>query len=310
MKNILVTGGSGFIGSHLCLKLLEEGNKVFCIDNLYCSDKENIISLINHENFIFIEHDVCCEISLDHEINQIFHLACPASPKNYQLDPLQTINTCFLGSKNMLEFALEKNSRILLASTSEIYGDPLVHPQKESYFGNVNTIGERSCYDEGKRIAETLFSDYSRQKGMEIRIARIFNTYGPNMAKDDGRVVSNFINQALSSQELTIYGDGNQTRSFCYISDLVEGLVLLMNSNYALPVNLGNPEELTIKQLANEVARHANLSVNISYQNLPEDDPKKRKPDISIAIKELGWTPKVSIDSGLERTLQYFKLKI
>lgn len=299
---ILVTGGAGFLGSHLCDYLIAEGHDVICVDNLYTGDKRNIWHLMDNRRFEFIRHDITFPLYV--EVDQIYNLACPASPYWYQKNPVQTIKTCVHGAINMLGLAKRTGARILQASTSEVYGDPEVHPQKESYWGNVNPIGERSCYDEGKRCAESLFMAY-KQQGVDVRIARIFNTYGTRMQPDDGRVVSNFINQALSGEPITIYGNGEQTRSFCYVDDMIEGLVTLMNKDYSLPVNLGNPIEFTINDLSAMIFLHTKSKSEIIYKELPSDDPKQRKPDISKA-KQLGWSPSVSLENGLEQTIQYF----
>ena len=307
MKNILVTGGAGFIGSHLCKKLLEQGNFVICLDNLFTGSMENVKDLLNNKNFQFINADIINKLEID-KINQIYNLACPASPPHYQFDPVKTMKTSVLGILNLLELARKNNATILQASTSEVYGNPLEHPQRESYWGNVNPIGIRSCYDEGKRCAETLMMDYSRQYGTDIKIVRIFNTYGPNMRSDDGRVVSNFILQALKEEDITIYGDASQTRSFCYVSDLIEGLISMMNkANFLGPVNLGNPSERTVKNLAELIVNKIGSNSKIIYKALPQDDPVKRQPDITIAKEKLGWTPVVDIDTGLNKTIKYFK---
>ena len=308
---ILVTGGAGFIGTHLCKKLLFGGHNVVCVDNFLTGQKSNLQDMTSNQNFTLIEHDI--NIPLDpknfENIDQIYNLACPASPVIYQRDPVKTTVTNVLGVINMLEFAKAMGARILQASTSEIYGDPEVHPQTENYFGNVNTLGPRACYDEGKRCAETLFMDYYRQHNLDIKIVRIFNTYGPYMYKDDGRVVSNFIVQALKDKEITIYGDGSQTRSFQYIDDLIDGMMKMMESDdFIGPVNLGNPNEITIEQLAHEAVRLTGSNSKIVYMNLPEDDPTRRKPDISLAREKLYWAPKVDLEEGLTRTVEYFKL--
>ncbi|NLZ75862.1 MAG: SDR family oxidoreductase [Erysipelotrichia bacterium] len=309
MKRILVTGGAGFIGSHLCKKLLQQGHKVICLDNMYTGTYENIKSFHENKNFDFINADITSPIEL--EIDQIYNLACPASPVHYQHDPIMTAKTSFLGALNVLELAKKNKARVLQASTSEIYGDPLIHPQTEKYRGNVNTIGPRACYDEGKRIAETLFFDYQRQYGVDIRVVRIFNTYGPNMLKNDGRVISNFIVQALNNEDITIYGDGTQTRSFCYVDDLVDGLIKMMeNDNFSGPVNLGNPHEMTVYELAQIIIEKTGSNSRIVYNDLPEDDPIKRKPVIKLAKEKLNWQPIVSISEGLDRTIEYFKTKI
>jgi len=307
---ILVTGGSGFIGSHLTERLLAAGNQVLVLDNFYTSDKKNIQHLSDNPNLEIVRHDVINPYVA--EVDAIYHLACPASPVHYQRFPVQTIKTSVLGSINMLDLALRLQIPILLSSTSEVYGDPEISPQVESYWGNVNPIGIRACYDEGKRAAETLFFDYHRQYGVDIKVARIFNTYGPNMSPNDGRVVSNFIVQALKSEDITIYGDGLQTRSFCYVDDLVTGLVSLMRTNSEIqgPINLGNPNEFTVKQLAERIIKMTNSNSQIVYKDLPLDDPKQRKPDISTAKKVLGWSPTIEIHEGLEKTIKYFSSKI
>lgn len=304
-KTILVTGGAGFLGSHLCERLLGEGNIVFCLDNFFTGSKENILPLMQSPNFKLIEHDVCKKIDLS--VDQIYNLACPASPIHYQHDPVKTIKTNVHGAINMLELALQKKARILQASTSEVYGDPHVHPQTESYWGNVNPIGIRSCYDEGKRCAETLFFDFHRQFALPIRVARIFNTYGPRMHPNDGRVVSNFIVQALKGLPLTIYGDGAQTRSFCFCDDLIEALIRFMNAeNVTGPINLGNPVEFTIRELANLVLELTLSSSSLVFKPLPGDDPKQRKPDITLAENVLGWKPNTQLKEGLVKTISYF----
>lgn len=306
-KRILVTGGAGFIGSHLCKRLVEEGNNVICLDNFFTGSKGNIEDILDYHNFELIRHDVTEPILL--EVDQIYNLACPASPVHYQYNPVKTIKTSVLGAINMLGLAKRVRARILQASTSEVYGNPTVHPQPEEYWGNVNPIGIRSCYDEGKRVAETLFFDYHRQNDVDIKVIRIFNTYGPNMNVNDGRVVSNFIVQALKGEELTIYGDGTQTRSFCYVDDLVEGMVRMMNSRdgFTGPVNLGNPGEFTMLELAEKVIELTGSSSRIIHQPLPADDPTQRKPVIDLAKKELDWEPTVILDEGLKRTIEYFK---
>ena len=309
MKKILVTGGAGFIGSHLCKKLVDDGNFVICLDNFFTGSIDNVKQLLNKPNFEIIENDI--ENEIDIKIDEIYNLACPASPPHYQFNPVKTVRTSVLGIANMLELAKKNNARILQASTSEVYGDPIEHPQKETYWGNVNPIGIRSCYDEGKRCAETLMMDYHRQFGADIKIVRIFNTYGPNMHPNDGRVVSNFIVQSLKNEDITIYGKGEQTRSFCYVSDLVKGLVKMMDcSNITGPVNLGNPSERTIFNLAELIIEKTGSKSKIVYKTLPSDDPIKRKPDITLAETELGWSPKVGIDEGLSFTIEYFKNKL
>ena len=305
---ILVTGGAGFIGSHLCRRLIDEGHYVICLDNLFTGTKENVKDLLEKSNFELMIQDVTQPITLEN-IDQIYNLACPASPIHYQYNPVKTVETNVIGAINVLNLAKRTNACVLQASTSEVYGDPIVHPQKEEYWGNVNPIGIRSCYDEGKRAAEALFFDYHRQYGVNIKVARIFNTYGPNMQKNDGRVVSNFIVQALEGKNITIYGDGTQTRSFCFVSDLVEGIVRLMNSDKSIkgPVNIGNPSEFTVKQLAEMIIEMTNSKSMIVYKPLPEDDPKKRKPDITLAKRVLNWSPSVELYYGLEKTIKYFE---
>ena len=307
MKTILVTGGAGFIGSHLCKKLLEQGNNVICLDNLFTGSKENILPLMDNPRFEFIRHDITEEIRL--EVDEIYNLACPASPIHYQYNPIKTIKTSVMGAINMLGLAKRTNAKILQASTSEVYGDPAVHPQVESYWGNVNPIGIRSCYDEGKRVAETLFMDYHRQNNVKIKIVRIFNTYGPNMHPQDGRVVSNFIMQALRGEDITIYGDGKQTRSFCYVDDLVNGFIKMMATDDDVigPVNLGNPGEFTMIELAEKVLKLTESKSNLIFEPLPQDDPKQRKPDISKAQEYLGWQPTIVLEEGLKKTITYFK---
>ena len=306
---ILVTGGAGFIGSHLCERLLDEGNEVLCLDNFFTGRRENIFSLLDNPRFELLRHDVTEPILL--EVDQIYNLACPASPVHYQYNPVKTVKTSVMGAINMLGLAKRVRARILQASTSEVYGDPLVHPQTEDYWGNVNPIGLRSCYDEGKRLAETLMTDYHRQNHVDIRIARIFNTYGPRMLEDDGRVVSNFIVQALRGQPLTLYGEGEQTRSFCYVSDLIEGLVRLMNAEHLHePVNLGNPGEFTIKQLAEAVMAICGSSSGFAHLPLPPDDPRQRQPDISRAQKLLQWNPTIPLREGLEKTVDDFRKRL
>jgi UDP-glucuronate decarboxylase len=305
---ILVTGGAGFIGSHLCERLLAEGSEVICLDNFFTGRKLNIAHLIDDHRFELIRHDVTEPILI--EVDQIYNLACPASPIHYQYNPIKTVKTNVMGMINMLGLAKRVKARILQASTSEVYGDPLIHPQTEDYFGNVNPIGLRSCYDEGKRVAETLMMDYHRQGGVNTRIVRIFNTYGTRMLENDGRVVSNFIVQALRGDELTIYGDGSQTRSFCYVSDLVDGIIRLMNAeadDIHLPVNLGNPGEFTMKELAYEVGTATGRDIKIKYLSLPQDDPKQRRPDIERAKRLLGWKPTVPLAEGLKKAALYFR---
>ena len=304
-KRILLTGGAGFIGSHLCEELLRRGNEVICLDNFFTGRKEHVAHLMDNPYFEIIRHDIIHPI--DVVIDEIYNLACPASPVHYQYNPVKTINTNVVGASNMLELARRSKAKILQASTSEVYGDPVVHPQVESYWGNVNPIGIRSCYDEGKRCAETLFFDYHRQYGVDIRVIRIFNTYGPRMLENDGRVVSNFIVQALRGQDITIYGTGEQTRSFCYVSDLVCGMIAMMDGDVTGPVNFGNPREMTIKEIAEMVLSLTGSSSKLVYQPLPQDDPCKRKPDISCAMNTLGWKPEISLEDGLQRTIDYFR---
>ena len=307
-KYILVTGGAGFIGSHLCRKLLNMGHNVICLDNLFTGSKNNIEDLMSHPNFEFVMHDII-EPYFREDIEEIYNLACPASPVQYQINPIKTIKTCTLGVINMLGLAKKNNAKILQASTSEVYGDPEVHPQHEKYNGNVNPLGLRSCYDEGKRCAESLFMNYKREHDLIIKIIRIFNTYGPNMAINDGRVISNFINQALNQNDITIYGDGKQTRSFQYIDDLINGIIIVMNSenNISGPINIGNSNEITISSLANNIIRLTGSKSNIVYKDLPEDDPKRRSPDTDYIKNNLNWSPIVSLDKGLSKTINYFK---
>lgn len=308
MKTILVAGGAGFLGSHLCDRLLAQGHHVICLDSFLTGGRENLKHLKAERNFSLIEQDVITPLTLEH-VDEIYNLACPASPVHYQHDPIHTIKTSVLGALNMLELAHQTGAKIFQASTSEVYGDPLVHPQTEAYLGNVNTIGPRACYDEGKRLAETLFFDYHRRHGVEIKIVRIFNTYGPRMAANDGRVVSNFIVQALRGEPLTIYGDGSQTRSFCYVDDLVEGFIRLMGTGPETlgPVNLGNPGEFTMLELTTQVLRLTGSSSTLVFQPLPQDDPKQRCPDITRARTLLDWTPTVKLETGLVRTIDFFK---
>lgn len=304
-KRILITGGAGFLGSHLCERLLNEGNEIFCLDNFFTGTKENVAHLIGNPYFEIIRHDV--EFPLHLEVDEIYNLACPASPPHYQHNPIHTNKTSVLGAINMLGLAKRQNAKIMQASTSEVYGDPHVHPQTEDYWGNVNPIGIRSCYDEGKRCAETLFFDYYREHGVKIKVARIFNTYGPNMHPNDGRVVSNFIIQALKGEDITIYGDGSQSRSFCYVDELIDGFIRLMASDdFTGPVNLGNPVEFTIKELAEKIIEMTNSKSKLSLNPLPQDDPKQRQPDITLAKKELNWEPKIKLEKGLEKTISYF----
>lgn len=309
MKRILVTGGAGFLGSHLCESLLQGGADVVCIDNFFSGSKDNIRHLIEHPYFELIRHDVIHPLFV--EVDQIYHLACPASPIHYQQNPIKTVKTNVMGTINMLGLAKRIKARILLASSSEVYGDAKVHPQKESYWGNVNPIGVRSCYDEGKRVAETLMMDYARQNKVDIKIARIFNTYGPRMAAEDGRVVSNFIVQALRGEDLTVYGDGSQTRSFCYVSDLMAVLITLMNTeNFMGPVNVGNPIESSVRELAEKVLKLTGSRSKIVFRPLPSDDPERRCPDISLAKEKLRWEPRVDLEEGLLATIDYFRKKL
>ena len=311
MKKILVTGGAGFIGSHLCKRLLEDGNEVLCVDNFFTGNKNNILELLKNSNFELLRHDVTFPLYV--EVDQIYNLACPASPIHYQFDPVQTTKTSVHGAINMLGLAKRTRATILQASTSEVYGDPEVHPQPESYWGKVNPVGIRSCYDEGKRCAETLFFDYYRQHNLKIRVIRIFNTYGPNMHPSDGRVVSNFIMQALQNGDITIYGDGSQTRSFQYVDDLIDGMIKMMNNKHDFvgPVNIGNPVEFTIKELAEKILRMIPESTSkVIFKDLPQDDPRQRKPDISLAKKELDWEPSIKLEEGLVKTIEYFRGKI
>ena len=307
MKKILITGGAGFLGSHLCERLLNEGNDVLCVDNFFTGTKENIAHLMSNPFFEVMRHDVTFPLYV--EVDEIYNLACPASPIHYQFDPVQTTKTSVHGAINMLGLAKRLKARILQASTSEVYGDPEVHPQTEDYWGRVNPVGIRSCYDEGKRCAETLFFDYYRQHSLEIKVARLFNTYGPRMHPNDGRVVSNFIVQALKGNEITIYGDGQQTRSFCYVDDLIDALVRMMNSpaDFIGPVNLGNPHEFTIVELAQNVLRLTNSKSKLTFKPLPQDDPKQRQPNIALARENLEWEPKVKLEDGLKETINYFR---
>jgi len=302
---VLVTGGAGFIGSNLISKLLKKNHEVICMDNLYSSNKNNIYEFLDHKNFEFLRHDVTKPFNI--EVDQIYNLACPASPIYYQKDPVYTIKTSFYGALNVLDNAKRTKVRVLQASTSEIYGSPKIHPQKENYWGNVNPIGNRSCYDEGKRAAETLFFDYYREYNTNIAIARIFNTYGPKMAPNDGRVITNFILQALQDKPISIFGEGNQTRSFCFIDDLTEGIIKLMEGDIVGPVNLGNPEEITIKNLAKKIIKLTNSNSRLEFYPLPKNDPLKRKPDISLAKNQLNWIPNISLQKGLIKTIDYFK---
>ena len=306
-KKCLVTGGAGFLGSHLCKRLLIEGNEVIAVDNFYTGTKDNIVELLDHPNFELVRHDITFPLYV--EVDEIYNLACPASPIHYQLDPVQTTKTSVHGAINMLGLAKRLKAKILQASTSEVYGDPQVHPQPESYMGNVNVIGPRSCYDEGKRCAETLFFDYYRQYNLRIKVARIFNTYGPNMQPNDGRVVSNFIMQALQDKPITIYGDGSQTRSFCYVDDLIEAFFRLMDSpdDFTGPINTGSPVEFSIKELAEKIIKLTDSKSKLLYKKLPEDDPIQRQPDINLAKKKLGWEPKIHLEEGLIMTIHYFE---
>lgn len=307
MKRILVSGGAGFIGSHLCTRLINEGHEVICLDNFFTGSKDNIMHLMDNHRFEVVRHDVTYPYSA--EVDEIYNLACPASPIHYQHDPIQTAKTSIMGAINMLGLAMRLNAKIMQASTSEVYGDPKVHPQPESYWGNVNPIGCRSCYDEGKRCAETLFMDYHRQNNARVKIIRIFNTYGPWMLPNDGRVVSNFILQALHNEDITIYGDGKQTRSFQYIDDLVEGMIRMMNTEdeFTGPVNLGNPHEFSVLELAERIISLIGSSSKIVFKPLPDDDPRQRQPDITLAKEKLGWQPVIELEDGLKRTIEYFK---
>jgi UDP-glucuronate decarboxylase len=311
-QDIVVTGGAGFIGSHLCDRLIQRGHHVVCIDNLFTGEFGNIRPLLNHPRFEFIEHDVREPLPMRGAVDQIYSLACPASPRHYQRDPIGTVETCVLGARNVLELARKKGARVLQASTSEVYGDPDIHPQPESYVGHVNATGPRACYDEGKRCAETLFFDFNRLYGVPIKVARIFNTYGPRMLENDGRVVSNFIVQALRNEPITLYGNGSQTRSFCYINDLLDGLELLMQApaDFLGPCNLGNPRECTIKEIARLVLKLTNSGSRIVYRPLPADDPKRRQPVITQAQSVLGWRPRVPLEEGLRATIDYFSMHI
>ena len=313
MKTIVVTGGTGFLGSNLCARLIREGNKVICVDNNYTGRMSNIETILNNPNFKFIEHDIINPLKLDEKIDQIYNIACPASPTAYQgKAAIRTTKTCVFGAINMLELAKKNQATILQASTSEVYGEPLVHPQVETYRGNVNPNGIRACYDEGKRCAESLFFDYWREEGVDIKVIRIFNTYGPNMDPKDGRVVSNFVCQALKGEDITIYGDGSQTRSFCYVDDLIEAMIRMMNSpkDFTGPVNTGNPGEFTVKELAEKVIAKIGGTSKVVYKDLPKDDPTQRRPDITLAKSKLGWEPKIQLDEGLDKTIAYFKTQI
>lgn len=307
MKRILVSGGAGFIGSHLCTRLVNEGHDVICLDNFFTGSKDNIKHLMGNHHFEVVRHDATYPYSA--EVDEIYNLACPASPIHYQHDPIQTAKTSVMGAINMLGLAMRLDAKILQASTSEVYGDPIVHPQPESYWGNVNPVGYRSCYDEGKRCAETLFMDYHRQNNVRVKIIRIFNTYGPRMLPNDGRVVSNFILQALNNEDITIYGDGKQTRSFQYIDDLIEGMIRMMNTEdeFTGPINLGNPNEFPVLELAERIISMTGSSSKIVFKSLPDDDPKQRQPDITLAKEKLGWQPTVELEEGLKRMIEYFK---
>ena len=306
MKIILITGGAGFIGSNLCEKLLNENNKIICVDNLFTGSIKNIEHLLNNPNFEFINHDIIDPLEINGNIDEIYNLACPASPPKYQDNPIKTLKVNFLGVLNMLELARTKQARFLQTSTSEVYGEPEISPQKEEYRGNVNINGIRSCYDEGKRVAETLITEYHNKYNVDTRIVRIFNTYGPKMDKNDGRVVTNFINQALNNEDITLYGNGEQTRSFCYIDDQIDGLIKLMNSNYIHPINIGNPHEITVKDLATLILHLTKSNSKIVYKDLPSDDPTNRKPDITKAKTILNWEPKYELEKGILQTIEYF----
>ena len=307
MKRILVSGGAGFIGSHLCTRLINDGHEVICLDNFFTGSKDNIAHLMGNHHFEVVRHDVTYPYSA--EVDEIYNLACPASPIHYQHDPIQTAKTSVMGAINMLGLAMRLDAKVLQASTSEVYGDPIVHPQPEYYWGNVNPVGSRSCYDEGKRCAETLFMDYHRQNDVRVKIIRIFNTYGPRMLPNDGRVVSNFVLQALNNEDITIYGDGKQTRSFQYIDDLIEGMIRMMETedDFTGPVNLGNPNEFSIQELAEKIIAMTGSSSKIVFKSLPNDDPKQRQPDITLARKKLGWEPTIELEDGLSRMIEYFK---
>ena len=307
MKRILVSGGAGFIGSHLCTRLINDGHEVICLDNFFTGSKDNIAHLMGNHHFEVVRHDVTYPYSA--EVDEIYNLACPASPIHYQHDPIQTAKTSVMGAINMLGLAMRLDAKVLQASTSEVYGDPIVHPQPEHYWGNVNPVGYRSCYDEGKRCAETLFMDYHRQNDVRVKIIRIFNTYGPRMLPNDGRVVSNFVLQALNNEDITIYGDGTQTRSFQYIDDLIEGMIRMMETedDFTGPVNLGNPNEFSIQELAEKIIAMTGSSSKIVFKSLPNDDPKQRQPDITLAKKKLGWEPTIELEDGLSRMIEYFK---
>lgn len=307
MKTVLIAGGCGFIGSNLCAYLIQNNNKVICVDNFYTGNINNVNAIMNHENFTLIQHDIIEPIFIEQDIDEIYHLACPASPPKYQEDPIYTCKINFIGTMNLLGLAKEKNAKILLSSTSEVYGEPKISPQPEIYRGNVNTIGIRSCYDEGKRVAETLMMDYHKVHNIDTKIARIFNTYGPFMDKDDGRVVTNFVKQMLTNQDITIYGDGSQTRSFCYIDDQINGLVKLMESDCHDPINIGNPTEISIRELIRILQTKINTSSQISYRSLPEDDPTNRRPDITKAKELLKWYPEVELEEGIKKTIEYLR---
>jgi UDP-glucuronate decarboxylase len=307
VKRILVTGGAGFIGSHLCKKLLEQGHEVICLDNYFTGSRNNVAGLLNYPGFEIVRQDAT--LPMHFEVDEIYNLACSASPVHYQHNPIKTIKTCVLGAINVLDLASYLKVKVLHASTSEVYGDPCIHPQTEDYWGNVNPIGRRSCYDEGKRCAETIFFDYYRQYGLDIKVIRIFNTYGPNMHPNDGRVVSNFIVQALCGEDITIYGDGMQTRSFCYVDDLINAMVAMMNTEHGFigPVNLGNPSEFTILELGEKVLNLTDSASKLTFQPLPQDDPKQRRPDITLAKLKLGWKPRIDLEDGLKQTIAYFR---
>lgn len=307
MKTILIAGGCGFIGSNLCAYLIQNNNKVICVDNFYTGNINNVNAIMNHENFTLIQHDIIEPIFIEQDIDEIYHLACPASPPKYQEDPIYTCKINFIGTMNLLGLAKEKNAKILLSSTSEVYGEPKISPQPEIYRGNVNTIGIRSCYDEGKRVAETLMMDYHKVHNIDTKIARIFNTYGPFMDKDDGRVVTNFVKQMLTNQDITIYGDGSQTRSFCYIDDQINGLVKLMQSDCHDPINIGNPNEISIRELIRILQTKIDTSSQITYRSLPEDDPTNRRPDITKAKEVLKWHPEVELEEGIKKTIEYLR---
>jgi UDP-glucuronate decarboxylase len=307
-KRILVTGGAGFLGSHLCERLINDGHEVICVDDLFTGSRHNLVALLTHRRFEFVRHDVCQSMHID--CDEIFHLACPASPIHYQRNPVRTIRTCVQGTLNVLDLAREVGARIMIASTSEVYGDPLAHPQVETYWGNVNPIGPRACYDEGKRCAEALAASYSQQYEVAVRIARIFNTYGPRMLPNDGRVVSNFVVQSLRSEAITLFGDGSQSRSFCYVDDLIEGFIRLMKSDESQPVNLGNPSETTIKQLAEKIRGMIASDSPLVFEPLPQDDPTRRRPDITRAREKLGWEPKIDLEAGLRATIDYFRTRL